>query len=90
MNKDTVVVRTKDVFAVEMDGVLGVLSPKAGNYYMFDEIGTDIWHRIESAIKLESLVEVLTVEYDVDFETCIKDILPLLDELQREGLIELV
>lgn len=87
MNKDQFVARVDGLYAVDIDGEIGLLSPINGNYYMLDDIGSDIWGMMEHPISIDALINNLMVLYDVDALQCSDDILVLLNSLLAESLI---
>ncbi len=54
----------------------------------FNRPAAVVWKSLESPKTRDELVELLTVEFDVDEATCHADLVPLLSELERVGLIE--
>jgi len=76
-----------------------VLSSKIGNeavlmcmeaeyYYGLDPIGSRIWELLtESPKTIEEIIDVLLQEYEVDQETCSKDVYSFIDEMTSRKLI---
>ncbi|TQI71968.1 coenzyme PQQ synthesis protein D (PqqD) [Gramella sp. Hel_I_59] len=76
-----------------------VLSSKIGNeavlmcmeaesYYGLDPIGSRIWQLlIESPKTIQEVIDVLLQEYDVDQETCSRDVHSFIDEMISRKLI---
>ena len=76
-----------------------VLSSKIGNeavlmcmeaesYYGLDPIGSRIWELLtESPKTVEEIIDVLLQEYEVDQETCSRDVHSFIDEMISRKLI---
>lgn len=58
------------------------------NYFGLKEVGTLIWQLLEKKHSVHQICEVLTNKYDVDFDQCLQDILPFLNELHKQQMIE--
>ena len=65
-----------------------LLSLKNNTYYGLDIIGTRVWQLIQTPVCVAALRDQLMEEYVVDSEKCEREVLQLLEELNREGLIE--
>lgn len=56
-------------------------------YYDTDAIGADIWRRMAEPVVVGELCEALVDVYDVDAETCVRDVLAFLEDAHREGVV---
>ena len=65
-----------------------VLDLNSGTYYGLDELGARIWTLIEQPASLPAIRETIMSEYEVDAETCERDILAFLNQMQAAGLVE--
>jgi hypothetical protein len=83
----SIVSRAQDVIATELDGEAVVMSIARGQCYGFDAVGTRIWTLIEQPVPVGEVCAALIGEFDVDIETCRRDVTRLLSELARERLI---
>lgn len=55
----------------------------------FNETSYFIWQKMEEGVdSVETLVEALTAEYDVDAATAQKDVQALIDKLVKLGVVE--
>ena len=70
-----------------MDGEVVMLSLQRGEYFGLDKIGSRIWELIEHTVKVDEVRIILLDEYEVDEETCLKDLIEFLDDLQNKGLV---
>ncbi len=77
-----------DVIYQELDGEMVLLDIKSGEYFGIDEIGSRIWALIEQGKNVEGVKEALLQEYDVDDETCGRQVGAFIEELQGAGLLQ--
>jgi hypothetical protein len=70
-----------------MDDEVVILSVERGSYFGLDEIGSEIWQRLESPIRVEALCDALVAKYDADRSTIERDVLALLERLAAEDLV---
>ncbi len=88
---ETVMRRTSDQLSADLGGGETVLmSVETGMYYGLDEIGNRIWALLDSPKRIADLCDLLVSEYDVDPETCRREVMAYLDALRREELVEIV
>jgi hypothetical protein len=83
----TLLSRADDVLATEVDGEAIVMTIAQGLCFGFDSIGSRIWSLLEQPTKFGDICSTLLDEYDVDGDTCRKEVAGLLAELARERLI---
>ena len=72
-----------------MDDEVVILSVERGSYFGLDEIGSEIWQRLESPIRVEALCDTLVAKYDADRSIIERDVLALLEKLVAEELVTL-
>lgn len=86
--KGKIIVRNNSIETAEMGEEVGMLDVETGNYYMLNEIGTDIWSFLETPITFEQLIEKLRMVYDVNYETCEVESLEFIKEMIENKLIQ--
>ncbi|MDD1778829.1 MAG: PqqD family peptide modification chaperone [Candidatus Helarchaeota archaeon] len=74
----------------ELEGEVVILSLKNGIYYTLNPVGTRIWTLVQKPIQVEEIRDILLKEYAVDSGKCENELFTLLQELEKEGLIEVV
>lgn len=82
------ILRRLEQIATQIDGEIVIMSMKRGQLYGLDEIGSDIWQRLESPKSLKALVGELEKDYRGDPVAIEQDTRTLLQKLHHEGLIE--
>lgn len=84
---DTVVRRSDTQLSSEMDGETIIMHTGSGSYFTLDPVGTAIWSRIENSVAVGALCKTLMDEYDVDEDTCRRDVVAFLDNLAEQDLL---
>ena len=80
--------RSPDQIACDMGGETVILDLKSGMYYGLDLLGARVWSLIEQPATIEAIRDAIMAEYDVDAETCERDILAFVDRMQSAGLVQ--
>lgn len=78
---------SNDQIAATVDREIVILSVERGSYYGLDDVGSEIWQKMENPVRVDALCEVLAAKYDADRGTIERDVLALLDKLAAEGLV---
>jgi len=78
-----------DVVTRRLDDELVLLNLDSEAYYGLDEVGTRMWEVLSSSPSVEAAFEQLLSEYDVDAASLRGDLEKLVDELVKNGLVEL-
>lgn len=73
----------------EIDGKIVLLGVDSGKYFAFDDIGTDIWNRLDSQTLLLDLCKALSNDYDADLKTIQMDVCKVLTMLAENHLIDI-
>ena len=73
----------------EVDGELLGLHIDMGTCYGFNPTATRVWALIETPQTVSALCETLSAEFEVEPEDARPDVEALLEELEREGLVDL-
>jgi hypothetical protein len=84
----TIVVQSEDQVSSDLAGEVVILHLPSGGYYGLDAVGARIWDLIRVPKTINEVRDALTEEYDVEVESCERDLLELLQELERAGLVE--
>ena len=76
-----------DVIFRDLQGEAIILNLTTGTYFGLNEVGTRAWTEFAAAVTLDTVVETLTREYDVDRPTAERDVVELVEALAAKGLI---
>ena len=85
----SIVRRTVDQVSCDMAGEAIVLNMKSGVYFEMDQVAALIWNLLEKPRTVREIRDAIMKEYEVDSNTCEKDLKSFLDHLQSAGLIEI-
>jgi hypothetical protein len=86
LSSATVVIRNRDVLEAAVDLEIVAFSIEKGTYG-FNPVASRIWQLLANPITVADICKVLVNEYEVDRETCEKEVLDLLEQLRREGMV---
>ena len=85
----TVISRSPSVVTAEVDGEIVMMSIEQGRYFGLDDIGSDIWKRIEPPCSFATLVDGLAADYEADRATIAADVQILLGRLVEQDVVRL-
>ena len=77
-----------DIVYRELDGSIVTLSLATGEYVELDLVGTRIWQLIEQDGRQSSVREGLLASFDIDEDTCDRELNAFLATLLDKGLIK--
>ena len=83
----TIVRQSQDVVSEEMGDEVVMLRLESNAYYSTNDIGAEIWKRIEQPIRVSALVADLMETFDVEKTQCEQDVLEFLYKAYEEGTI---
>jgi hypothetical protein len=84
----TVIVRSGAPLTAKIDDEVVMLDTRQSSYFGLDATGSAIWELLDEPRAVEELCAQLVERYEVDADTCLRDVLPFLDELVGAGLLE--
>ena len=85
---DSIVVASPDQVSSDLAGEIVMLNLASGTYYGLDEVGARIWNLVQQPTPVSAVRDAILDEYDVEPERCERDLLELLADLDKAGLIE--
>jgi Coenzyme PQQ synthesis protein D (PqqD) len=85
----TIVSRSPSVLTAEVDGKIVMMSIEQGRYFGLDEIGSNIWKRIEPPCSFAMLIEGLAADYEADRATIVTDVQSLLGHMAKHDVVRL-
>ncbi len=87
MRNDSIIEKSPNSIESSIDGEVVLLNLDNNEYYSMDEVGSDIWKILDKAHTLDEIISRLQEIYDVDRETCMKDSLKFLKQLEEKKII---
>ena len=85
----TMISRSPSVLAADVQGEIVMMSIEKGQYFGLDDIGSDIWKRIEQPCSFAALIDGLAAAYDADRGTIANDVRLLLDKMAAQDVVRL-
>lgn len=67
--------RNKNIAVAQVGSDVSMLDEDSGMYYILENVAARIWELMEEKISLASIVSTLVLEYDVERDTCQKEVL---------------
>lgn len=90
ISSDTVVVRDEEFTAAYLDGKVVVLNMRAGSYFNFNEVGTEIWDMLARSCRVGEIFDELLRRYEVDQNTLNTQVTTFLEQLAKDRLVRLI
>ena len=89
ISNDSIVLVKNNIVSCDLDGEEAILNMNDGIYYGLDPVGAKIWNLIQKSTSINSIVDVILREFEVDSNSCRADIIELIEELINNGLVEI-
>lgn len=89
MTESPLISRKSELLEAEVDDELVALHVDKGTCYGFNATAARIWALIDEPKSLDQLCTALGEDYEVDRQTCEREVVALLRELAADGLIEI-
>lgn len=90
LDQTSVVQWSKTAVAAEVGDEVVLMNLPRGRCYGLGPVGTDLWKKMETPIRIETLIDALSEEYDAEPGVLAADVLETLEQYASEGLIEIV
>ena len=85
---NSIVGRADDTVEAELpEGETAVMKVALGNYYVLNQIGSQIWKTIERPVPVATICDLLVMRYDVERDECLEQTLSYLAALLAEQLV---
>lgn len=83
-------VANKENLFTDLNGEAVILSLQNGKYYGVNTVGAFIWGIIQNPASFEEIQASAMREYDVDEAICRQEIMTFLENMSKEGLVEIL
>ncbi len=87
LTSSATVVRSPELLFSSIDRELVIFEIKQDTYFSLDDIGADIWRRLERPVAVTALCSGLAEHYVAEPSVIERDVLVLLAEMQAAGLV---
>ena len=78
----------ESVLVREIDEEAVILDLNSENYFGLDRVGARVWVALSTSESIQAAYEALLAEFDADVETLRQDLRDFVEELLKQGLIE--
>lgn len=85
----TIVAASKEQISCDLGEEAAILGMRSGVYYGLNSIGARVWNLLQRPRSVGEIRDVIAGEYDVAAEHLESDLVSLLQQMLREGLVEL-
>jgi hypothetical protein len=65
-----------------------IVDLESGGFFSLDRVGTEVWKGLKDGLDLARIVGAIAEKYGVDQQRVQRDVSELLEELNREGLMD--
>ena len=90
ISEESVIYKSDDLLESLVDNEAVILGMESGKYIGLNEIGTEIWSRLDRPVKVAELISALTEIYDEDPGIITEQVLEFLNGLQNKSLIRVL
>ena len=85
----TLITRNASILTAVVREELVMMSAESGRYYGLDDIGRDIWNRLEKPCRFADLVDGLAADYAGDRAAIAEDVRKLLVDMAAHQVLRL-
>ncbi len=72
-----------------IEGEAVILNLDSGIYYSLNAVGSKVWNLCDGSQSIRDIATAICAEFEVEREGAEKDILEVMDDLLKEGLIRI-
>ncbi len=89
INETTIIAKNQNNVEAQIGEELTMMSIDKGVYYTLNKIGSEIWKLVGEPIKIQHICEQLSVQYNIDENTCKKDVIIFIKKMLEQDLISI-
>jgi hypothetical protein len=87
---ESILVQDSEPVAADLDGCRVLLSVRAGSYFDFNSMATEIWQMLAKPCRVGQIFTALSDDHDVDAQTVARDVTPFLQTLVDHRLVRVI
>ncbi len=88
LENSKIIISKHQVFGEIGEGEIAILNLKDSVYYGMNDVAGRIWSLIQEPKTMGEIRDILLEEYEIDLETCTRELVALLQDLASRGMIE--
>ena len=89
INTQTEISRNQSLLVAQVGDEIVMMDVESGHYYGLDDIGSDIWRRLESPSSFADLIVGLSADYDAEPAIIAEDVRLLITKMAAQGVVTL-
>jgi hypothetical protein len=89
IDEQTTISRSNSLLVAGVRDETVMMDTESGHYYGLDDIGSEIWRRLEKPATFGALVDSLAADYDADRAAIAADVRALLAQMARHDVVTL-
>jgi hypothetical protein len=86
----SVLVRDEEPRTANLEDRVVVLSVRAGSYFGFNRVASEIWHMLAEPRRVGDILDALLESHDIDADTLDRDVTPFLLTLVEQRLVRVI
>lgn len=90
LTESSVITSNQEVVWCDLVGGAALLDLRTSTYFSLNSVGAFVWALLRNPIAISEIHEGLVAHYDVEQDKCYTDLMNLLEELTKAGLIIIV
>jgi Coenzyme PQQ synthesis protein D (PqqD) len=87
---ESILVQDSEPVGADLDGGRALLSLRAGAYFNFNPVASEIWQMLAEPRRVGEILTALRDGHDVDAETVARDVTPFLQTLVDHRLVRMI
>jgi len=87
MDLNKIISRSDNYVFNEVDGELVMMNIETGSYASLNETGKSIWLQLENPKTIDSVIENLISEYEIDRTTCEQEVFPFVEKMVKDEIL---
>jgi len=84
---NSTITRNEDLLSGLVDDEAVIMSIESGSYHVINETGRRIWELLEQPKTVTEICDILSEEFDVDRDTCQKEVLKYIEALRTRQVV---
>jgi hypothetical protein len=87
---ESILVQDSEPVGADLDGGSVLLSLRAGAYFSFNPVASEIWQMLAEPCQVGQIFATLSDGHDVDAQTIARDVTPFLQTLVDQRLVRVI
>lgn len=80
-------IRNEDNLASKIHDEIVMVDVTQGNYFGLNSVGSVIWELLDKPKSIDEICSSLMEEYDIDLDSCKKEVSDFIEDLKKQKLV---